>query len=91
MKLYLPDFGKLFSVLKNTGFAFSIILQQPSISDSWAERHARGKAWVLGQKEKQFTAQFDPLLHATPYHWALACKGLFQHAVLLCDIGGTET
>jgi hypothetical protein len=24
MKRYLPDFQKLFSVLKNTGFAFSI-------------------------------------------------------------------
>jgi hypothetical protein len=35
---------------------------------------------MLGQKEKQFTAKFDPLLHTTPYHWALACKGLFQHA-----------
>jgi hypothetical protein len=28
---------------------------------------------------------FNPLLHATLYHWALACKGLFQHAVLISD------
>jgi hypothetical protein len=29
---------------------------------------------------------FDPLLHATPYHWTLAYKGLFQHADSFSDI-----
>jgi integrase len=28
---------------------------------------------------------FDPLLHATPNHWAPACRGLFQHAVKMWD------
>jgi NAD(P)-dependent dehydrogenase (short-subunit alcohol dehydrogenase family) len=39
-RLFVKEGAKVVSVLKNAGFAFSIILRQPSTSDSWAERYA---------------------------------------------------
>ncbi len=64
-------------VLKAAGQNIKRLL---SSKEWWNPKHPVGGALLL-----PFILLFALLLTAIPYHWALVCKGLFQHAEIFGD------